>query len=368
MPIVYNRSSSMNWSSKYGGLTREIHRRDGFRTLPGESKSQVLRYFGEHGSGYIVKDSTVGGGVFDVGSVGNSQRQVELRNASMVPSWGIKTANKAYSRFKDKALGDSSQLGVAAAEARQSFGMIADRSLGLYHAYKDLRKGKFRQALKRLSVEPKRKHRNKIRSAAHEASGLWLEYWFGWSASVNDIFTACSQLSDPLPSNRFSGSSRLTIGGKKYTSVYRNEVEKGLYRCKTGGTVVLVNPNLFLASQLGLVNPLAIAWELVPFSFVVDWFVDVGSYIEGYSDFVGTDILDSYRSFTYKTQRDGYSSTTPQHIEGRGVSFRYYETWTARYQGLYRPLPTWPRVQNFGQSVTRAASAVSLLTKLFIQR
>jgi hypothetical protein len=36
---------------------------------------------------------------------------------------------------------------------------------------------------------------------------------------------------------------------------------------------------LSLQRSLGLVNPLEIAWEVVPYSFVVDWFLPVGSYI-----------------------------------------------------------------------------------------
>jgi hypothetical protein len=33
-------------------------------------------------------------------------------------------------------------------------------------------------------------------------------------------------------------------------------------------------------SSAGVTNPLLVAWELVPFSFVVDWFLPVGNYVE----------------------------------------------------------------------------------------
>lgn len=39
---------------------------------------------------------------------------------------------------------------------------------------------------------------------------------------------------------------------------------------------------LSLARSLGLANPAAVAWEVVPYSFVVDWFLPVGSYLSAW--------------------------------------------------------------------------------------
>lgn len=38
------------------------------------------------------------------------------------------------------------------------------------------------------------------------------------------------------------------------------------------------------ANRYGLLNPLSVGWELVPFSFVLDYFYDVGGYIESMGD------------------------------------------------------------------------------------
>jgi hypothetical protein len=38
--------------------------------------------------------------------------------------------------------------------------------------------------------------------------------------------------------------------------------------------------NISAARSLGLTDPLSIAWELIPYSFVVDWFIPIGSYLE----------------------------------------------------------------------------------------
>jgi hypothetical protein len=35
-----------------------------------------------------------------------------------------------------------------------------------------------------------------------------------------------------------------------------------------------------VARQLGLLDPLSVAWELLPWSFVIDWFIPIGAYLD----------------------------------------------------------------------------------------
>jgi hypothetical protein len=57
----------------------------------------------------------------------------------------------------------------------------------------------------------------------------------------------------------------------------------------------------------GITNPLLIGWELVPFSFVVDWFLPVGGWLES---------LDALLGYTTA----GYSSSLLTRISWVGVS------------------------------------------------
>jgi len=281
------------------------------------------------------------------------------------PSYGAATRNKAYARFKDKVVGESSQLGVFAAERREAYGMIANRALGLYRAAKDLRKGDFRGFLRNLSTNPKRRHRNKLKSAAHEASGLWLEYWFGWAPTVDELFGVADTLTKDPPAGRYSGSASQAIRLTEPFNSTTSRTESAIYRARTGATVVLSNPDLFLLQSMGLANPVSILNEATPFSFVLEWFVKYGAVLDSMTDFLGLSLSDSYKSYRLeKVKRrivhyaPGISYCAVSTVDD---SFGFY-----RDQGLIKPTVVTAAWLDIWKSKTRAASAVSLLTQALL--
>lgn len=283
--------------------------------------------------------------------------KVDGRDDNMVPGSSTWQAarNRAYAELVEAVNGEESNLGTFAAEWRESFGMLGKRFFGLYKAYSLLRKGKFRKALNALGVSPKRKHRNKYESAVHEASGLWLEYWFGWSPMLNDIHGAMVQLTQPLPQG-------VRQRGRGRDSQYRHQVNTYFFtgtkwydcRVQTGARFSLSNPNLYLLSQLGIINPATVLWEIIPFSFLVDWVFNVSSFIASFSDFAGLDYQDTYTTETVRrTTRDTWKPETPGLLHEELV-------WMIRRTNLLRPLPNTQILANLGVSKTRAASAAAL--------
>ena len=283
-----------------------------------------------------------------------TSRSIHPTEALPFGEGGQAARNKAYERFRDKALGETASLGAAIAEAGESLGMIQQRATGLYRAYKDLRKGDFRGCLRQLSVDPKRKHRNIVRTTAQEASGLWLEYWFGWSPSISDIYTAADQFTAPMPAReKYHGSAKHVFkvfnGSQRLT---------GTRRTRTGAVCALVNPNLALLNQMGLANPASVAWEVIPFSFLIDWVFDVSSCISSFTDFVGVELSDKYTSET--------TQCIWEILPGNGFSGSYVasQVFMERRLQLVRPLPNFEVSRNLGTKLTRATSALSLLTQI----
>lgn len=297
--------------------------------------------------------------------VGNTRSYLALASTSGIPSWAQANYNQAYARFRDEAVGEASQLGTFFAEWREGLGMVTNRTLGLVDAARKLRKGDFPGFVKALSVSPKKKHRNKTHAAAHEFSGLWLEYHFGWSPSVADIFSAVDVMQRAWPAEKARGSAKVHYSREDGKATGYIRTQTGTIQHVVGAELRMTNPNLFLANQLGLLNPVSIAWELVPFSFVADWFFDIGSFLESFSDFAGVQVIRPWSlAFMRYTDVDAPNPdhfTNVQWFDGpctiRGSALM-------RMTGIPRPIPNRNISANLGNSITRAASAVSLLTQL----
>lgn len=81
------------------------------------------------------------------------------------------------------------------------------------------------------------------------------------------------------------------------------------------------DPNVAWASSLGLLNPAVLAWESVPFSFVIDWFLPVGNFLQSLSTPLGVKFLSgtqtSVAEGTGKCIRRGDVSDSFQFIDYR---------------------------------------------------
>lgn len=260
-------------------------------------------------------------------------------------------SNKAYEKFISK-MHENVSLGMALAERREAVSMIAKRCTDIADAYRALRRGDFKKFLARLDVPPKKRHRGLVQVRSKQASALWLEYWFGWSPFVNDIYTGIQLLDSPYPSSRVTG---VGVDHLTQTTGYQYYDMTAIVKC--GAYVSVDNEMLYRANQFGVVNPALVAWELVPFSFLVDWFVPVGNYLRSYTDFIGLSIRDPYTTYFLKGN-GGYRNCRGELVASADA------TYVERLLGLPGPVITL-NLPN-GLSVTRGATAISLVISLFL--
>lgn len=262
---------------------------------------------------------------------------------------------KAYERLKG-SIGETSSLGVNLAEYEQSVSMIANRAGQLLRSYRALRRGNVGLALREVGLSSKSGNRFKKidpKRVPGQLSSIWLELHFGWVPLMQDIFNATDVLQRGLPPFKVRGRAKFSVEdffSDSNVDIYTLHTE----RCQLSGRLHVTNPNLLRANQLGLTNPAVIVWELVPFSFVVDWFLPVGNFLSQSTDLMGLDFRDSSTTFyTVHTERRSYKDGTVLKAQDKTAVM------VQRDPGLLTP-PLVPAMFK-GFSLVRGATAVALL-------
>jgi hypothetical protein len=267
----------------------------------------------------------------------------------------VLATNKSYEKFINQT-GNQAQWANNLLEARESIGMIESRAFQLTRSLIALRKGQFSKAITTLGVPDTKPLRNKL-SRAKSVGNQWLELHFGWVPAIEDIHNSVETLSKTDFGSRHlksSGSVAARYQARSGSDVVFSSVNTNLkVRANHRGSIQVSNPNAFLANQMGVVNPLSVAWEAVPYSFVVDWFTNVGQCLSAMTDFVGLNLDNAFTTYC---------------IEGSGsyeqVHFADLLTWTqqaVQVQRLSFQGPSLVMKPFKGFSVIRGATAISLL-------
>lgn len=268
--------------------------------------------------------------------------------------------NQLLSKIRDQDI----DLGVALGEARETASFITNAMVKTAKSYKALRRGNVSLALRILTGSKN----DSWRDIPGVASNTWLAYTYGLRPLLQDVYGALEALdkrNKPLvPIYTVRSGTRQDV----MTEVW---FAKPKYYRRASGTITVSgciefsvnNPLLKILDSVGLVNPLSIAWELVPFSFVVDWFLPVGQVIQNVVPPQGVDFQSGWVSFKC---RGGMLSTThipyfiPNALPDWSTSARSLETWKRR-----SPLSSFPSyhlvVPDFSLSKSQVASGLALL-------
>lgn len=207
-----------------------------------------------------------------------------------------KAYNRAYEDWASNLRSSAAEMLTLWAERRKTFSMISNRMVRLTAGLIVAKRGDVR-ALKRIWGK-----NAGIRRKLRDGGSHVLEYSFGWAPLVSDIGNALETFRNGVPPSRVTG--RFETRFKEFEpprnwSYSGGRFRKFSVRWKLGADVSISDPNVALANQLGLLNPVATLWELTPWSFVVDYFVNVQSFIGSFTDRLGYNIENEWATLLF---------------------------------------------------------------------
>jgi hypothetical protein len=192
----------------------------------------------------------------------------------------------------------------------------------------------------------------------------WLAIQYGWSPLMGEVDSSCRVLAEGLGDWRYSA-----VVKRPYP--YGREPPQGYVVDRKGERFLKLrldfrvrNEKAANFSQLGLTNPFEIAWELVPFSFVADWFVPIGDYLAALDIGLWAEFLGGTRTDFYRVRETvkSYTNGTPTNVT-RATLGHQYEWVKVERSTISSYLPV-PPIPSFDLGLKRMTSGVALLTQL----
>lgn len=199
--------------------------------------------------------------------------------------FGLLAARCYDSIYRQASGGKRAAAALTLLEWESSLMMIFTAAGRLYRSAGKLRAGDIYGFLRELNISDPGRARRMTRQYGdgRRLDRLWMEVNFGWSPLIDDIRAMCAVMSQSVPTEKISASSSGAIDHSRFYDHgqygFARESAYGLKRLRYQSRVETINPNLLLAKQLGLTNPLQVAWDAVPMSFVVDGFLPVNKYL-----------------------------------------------------------------------------------------
>jgi hypothetical protein len=284
--------------------------------------------------------------------------------------------NKILSNIKNQKV----NLAQAVGERHQVIRMVGDTAIKIAGALSALKKGNIGAAARSLGCAPPgryaRQRANGTRpgkfSGADFVTRSWLELQYGWKPLLQDIYGLAETMATRGPR---ANIQRVTASvTKKF-----NQQNAGFYspdrkatwtsnhdvtRTRRKTVFFTANAETKPLAELGLTNPAMVAWELMPWSFVIDWFLPVGNWISSWDATLGASFVQGSNSTSLKvvstniTVNAGYNSEyyTSQQINS---SFSF-----DRYVDLNFPSVSLPEWKN-PLSTVHALNGLSLLYQRF---
>lgn len=331
-----------------------------FRRATDYEKSSLIRHRG-NAENTLYKSATgwktrifTGPGGYTAGNFTSNNWAYRLSGSMGIsdirrgPSFMTMEQNEAVTKCLNELADQKANLGEGLATLGQTVRLFTNPVKGLYEACRRFRKDKSMApylaesfyTLVRQGVDKK-------------IASKYLEYVYGLKPLMQDIYNLTEFAKEvgkrPLLMNSRASSKR-ELGNPDIESSNVSERRLERWESISGNSrhsVSLwarVDPNWTgtrTLNQLGLVNPASLVWELIPYSFVVDWFVPIGPVLQALTAPAGLIFVDGSSSRRVSAR---WSSSDRRYRGGEVYYNIQPATSKYEYEGYKRSqLTAWPR-------------------------
>jgi hypothetical protein len=233
--------------------------------------------------------------------------------------------SKADGKVRAKIKDMNVNLAQSFAEYRQVSGMFVKAGTDIVMTLRKLRQGRalpeFVRILQGKKGDP----------VSKRIANRWLEYQYGLKPLMQDMYGLSDQLTKDLTLGTYKFASSSWRDSRNATVIgFYDGSAKSKWTLQTIGTVETKTKARWLVkasgmkqlSEVGITNPALLAWELIPYSFCVDWFINVGDFLGSLDALVGVSGLAVNRGYKYTlmSETSGIGFITHKTIRKRRVA------------------------------------------------
>lgn len=311
-----------------------------------------------------------------VGLIGSSYAAIptSVKDAAIA-----KCANKLLLQIKDQKV-NLAQVYAERAQTADLFASTAKRVVGTVVA---LKHGQIATAARHLGIIlPRRKkarmRRRWLREQSSSIGSNLLELRYGWEPLLSDIYGACEVLAardvtkveypsvTAVQTLKQSDDVTKHSGNVTYPGNVRRKTEV-FWQVRYGVRYVVTSPGLQTLASLGITNPAVIAWELTPWSFVIDWFLPIGNWLSTWDATLGLSFKDGYQTVFQRVKVEftkvGFNSNRKNAGTDCFLTSQREEVFCQRKKLTSFPSPTLPQLKN-PFSTQHVQNALALLSNL----
>lgn len=207
--------------------------------------------------------------------------------------------NGARTRFLNAVSSQDMQLGASLGELRETVTGVADLGVDMMRALSGIASSvghTKRTIVDELMGRPARGTRagKSFKPAAKEIRSQWMAYQMGIKPTLSDIDDATHVIDDAIAGGARPAEVVYRKGFKTLTPNVSTKTDVGMNgglvgsisieaRCHIASRYLVSNPGMVRLQRLGLTNPASVAWELLQFSWMVDYVLSVGDWLNSFT-------------------------------------------------------------------------------------